>query len=191
VKYRILGVALVSGWDGGYFFLEGFAPDGTGRPRGPAGELELFTAQELIRCEQQGAFDPTSLIDGRERIVASIVRRQGQPQFRAELIRAYSGRCSISNYDVIEALEASHILPYHGPATNRLANGLLLRGDLHTLFDLGLIAIDSSKLDVLIAPPLRKSSYAELAGMKLRVPAEESARPSVPAIDHHRAWTGL
>jgi hypothetical protein len=191
VKYRILGVALVSGWDGGYFFLEGFALDETGRPHGRAGELELLAAQELIRCEAQGDFDPESLIDGRERIVASIVRRQGQPQFRTELIRAYSGRCAISNYDAIEALEASHILPYHGPATNRLSNGLLLRGDLHTLFDLGLIAIDSSNMNVLIAPPLRQSSYAELAGFRLRVPADESARPSVPAIDYHRAWTGL
>ncbi len=191
VRYRILGVAMVSGWDGGYFFLEGFAPDGTGRRRGPAGELELLSAQELLRCEAQGIFDPTSLIDGREKIVASIVRRQGQPKFRAELIDAYSGRCAISDYDVIETLEASHILPYHGPATNRLANGLLLRGDLHTLFDLGLLAIDSSSMDVLIAPPLLESRYADLAGAKLRLPSDESARPSVPAIDHHRFWTGL
>jgi hypothetical protein len=191
VKYRILGVALVNGWDGGYFFLEGFASDGIGRPRGPAGEMELLAAQQLSRFAAEGVFDPTGVVDGRERIIASIVRRQGQPQFRAELIHAYSGRCAISNYDAIEALEASHILPYHGPATNRLPNGLLLRGDLHTLFDLGLIAIDSANLDVLIAPPLRQSSYAELAGARLRVPAQESARPSAPALDHHRAWSGL
>jgi hypothetical protein len=191
VKYHILGVALVNGWDGGYFFLEGFAADGTGRRRGPAAELELLTAQELLRCASLGSFDPTNMVEGRERIVAAIVRRQGQPQFRADLIHAYSGRCAISNYDVIETLEASHILPYHGPATNKLANGLLLRGDLHTLFDLGLIAVDSSTMDVLIAPPLRESSYAEVACVKLRVPAEEAARPSVPALDHHRAWAGL
>jgi len=150
----------------------------------------LFAAQELLRPGTLGAFDPTTLVDGRERIVASIVRRRGQPQFRAELIHAYSGRCAISDYDVLETLEASHILPHHGPATNKPANGLLLRGDLHTLFDLGLIAINSSNMNVLVTHPLLKSSYAGLAGMRLRVPAEESARPSAPALDHHRAWAG-
>lgn len=191
VRYRILGLAMVSGWDGGYFFLEGFAPDGIGRQRGPTAELELLSSQELLRCEAEGVFDPQSLIDGRQRIVASIVQRQGQPKFRSELLDAYGGRCAISDYDAVEALEASHILPYHGPATNHLADGLLLRADLHTLFDLGLLAIESSVMEVLIASPLRESRYADLAGAKLRLPSDESARPSVPAIDHHRAWTGL
>lgn len=191
VRYRILGVALVNGWDGGYFFLEGFALDGLAKRRGPTGELELMSAQELLRCESQGVFNPQSLIDGRRRIVASIVQRQGQPRFRAELLDAYDGRCAITGYDAVEALEGSHILPYHGPATNHLSNGLLLRADLHTLFDLGLFAIESSGMEVLIAPPLRGTRYAELAGAKLRLPSNEAAQPSVPAIDHHRAWTGL
>ena len=191
VRYRILGLAMVNGWDAGYFFLEGFSSSGIGRRKGPAGEIEFLATQERLLCETNGVFDPTSLIDGRQRMVASIVRRQGQPRFRADLIEAYRGRCAISDYDVTETLEAAHILPYHGPATNQLPNGLLLRGDLHTLFDLGLIAVDSSSREVLMAPPLVQSSYAGLAGTKLRDPREDAARPSVLAIDHHRAWTGL
>lgn len=191
VRYRILGLAMVNGWDGGYFFLEGFPSSGIARRRGPAGEFEVFVARERFLCETNGVFDPTSVIDARQRIVASIVRRQGQPKFRADLIEAYRGRCAISNCDVIETLEAAHVLPYHGPATNQLTNGVLLRGDLHTLFDLGLIAVDSSSREVLIAPPLIQSSYGDLAGMKLRDPREVAARPSKPAIDHHRAWAGL
>lgn len=191
VRYRILGLALVNGWDGGYFFLEGFSKSGIGRRRGPSGELEILMSQERLICETGGVFDPASLIDARRRIVASIVRRQGQPKFRAELIDVYRGRCAITDCDVVETLEAAHILPYHGPATNQLPNGLLLRGDLHTLFDLGMIAIDSHNNEILISSPLAQSSYADLAGMKLRDPRDEAARPSVPAIDHHRAWTGL
>ena len=191
VRYRILGLAMVNGWDGGYFFLEGFAASGIGRRRGPAGELEMLVSQEQLLCDTNGVFDPSSLIDGRQRIIASIVRRQGQPKFRAALIEAYRGRCAISDCDVTETLEAAHILPYHGPATNQLPNGLLLRGDLHTLFDLGLIAVDSSSRQILIAPPLAQTSYADLAGTKLRPPREDAVKPSVPAIDHHRAWAGL
>lgn len=191
VRYRILGLAMVNGWDGGYFFLEGFASSGIVRRRGPVGEIEILASQERFLCETNGVFDPSSLIDGRQRIIASIMRRQGQPKFRADLIEAYRGRCAISNCDVIETLEAAHILPYHGPATNQLPNGLLLRGDIHTLFDLGLIAIDSSSREVLIAAPLAQSSYADLAGSRLRDPREEAVKPSIPAIDHHRAWAGL
>jgi len=191
VRYRIQGVALIGGWDGGYFFLEGFAPDGIARERGPLGELEILSDEQARRCSELGVFDPSSIIDGRERIVASIVRRRGQPEFRAELLQAYDGRCAISGYDAAEALEASHILPYHGPATNSIANGLLLRGDLHTLFDLGLIAIDSPTMELLLAPPLMQSSYADLDHVTLRVPRKLSARPSLRAIDQHRAWSGL
>jgi hypothetical protein len=191
VGYRVLGLALVNGWDGGYFFLEGVAADGLARPRGPAGEVELLAAQERALVEASGAVDPARIIDARRRIVASIVRRQGQPRFRAELVAAYGGRCAISGCDAVEALEAAHILPYHGPATNQLPNGLLLRADLHTLFDLGLIAVDSASRTVLLAPPLVESSYTGLAGITLRDPREDAARPSAPAIDHHRAWAGL
>lgn len=191
VRYRILGLAMVNGWDGGYFFLDGLASGDIKRSRGPAVEVEILASQELLVCETQGVFVPKDLIDGRQRIIASIVRRRGQPKFRADLLDAYGGRCAISGYDAVEALEASHILPYHGPSTNQLANGLLLRADLHTLFDLGLLAVDSSGMEVLIAPPLRDSRYAELVGAKLHVPSEETSRPSVPAIDHHRAWSGL
>src|SRR5258708_3518633 len=89
VRYRILGLATVNGWDGGYFFLEGFTSTGLGRSRGPAGELELLASQERLLCVTNGVFDPSSLIDGRQRIVASIVQRQGQPKFRADLLDAY------------------------------------------------------------------------------------------------------
>ena len=109
VRYRVYGVALVGGWDGGYFFLEGFAPDGSARRRGPSGELEILSDQQALLCNEQGVFDPKSVMDGRERIIASIVRRRGQPEFRAELLRVYAGQCAISGCDVPEALEASHI----------------------------------------------------------------------------------
>src|ERR1700722_13744752 len=42
-------------------------------------------------------------------------------------------------------LEAAHITPYMGASTNSLLNGLLLRADIHTLFNLGLISIDPDR----------------------------------------------
>jgi putative restriction endonuclease len=46
----------------------------------------------------------------------------------------------------------AHIMPYMGPATNDVQNGLLLRADVHTLFDLGLIAVEPDPLEVLVTP---------------------------------------
>lgn len=191
VRYRVLGLATVAGWDGGYFFLEGFSPQGLSRGRGPAGEIE-----EIIRRVERtegdgGTFNPTDVIDARERTIAQIVRRRGQVEFRRALLAAYDSRCVLSDCNAIEALEASHIYPYRGPETNAVSNGLLLRADLHSLFDLGLIAIDSENLTVLLAPVLLASSYANLLGRLLRLPSDPATGPSREALHHHRVWSGL
>jgi hypothetical protein len=67
-------------------------------------------------------------------------------------------------------LDASHIVPYLGPETNHPSNGLILRADIHALFDLGLITIDPDSMTVVVAPSLRRSDYASLEGMRLRQP---------------------
>lgn len=139
----------------------------------------------------QGAFDPQNVQDARERTLAAIVRRQGQPQFRQRLLKAYGGRCALSGCDAPEALEAAHIIPFQGHATHHVANGLLLRADLHTLFDLGLLAVDPDTCQVLVADSLMHTTYASLAGAKLRWPAREEDRPSREALAEHRRKSGL
>ncbi|MBW4515261.1 MAG: HNH endonuclease [Timaviella obliquedivisa GSE-PSE-MK23-08B] len=104
--------------------------------------------------EQGDFFNTETLKDARERVLISIVRRQGQSQFRQQLLRVYKGKCAILGNDVEQALEAAHIIPYCGLETNTTSNGLLLRADLHTLFDLNLITIDPQTMKVLIAPKL-------------------------------------
>jgi putative restriction endonuclease len=190
-RYKILGLAIIAGWDGGYFFLEGFAPNGLARPRGPAGELEAIAKSEEKQQESAGTFDPIGVIDARERVMAQIVRRRGQPEFRRQLLAAYGGRCAISGCDAIEALEAAHITPFRGKDTNRADNGILLRADLHTLFDLGLLAINASELTVLLAPALAIGAYAILRGKKIQIPGEANLRPSAAALKAHRDWSGL
>ena len=59
----------------------------------------------------------------------------------------------------MEVLEAAHILPYRGPDTNKVVNGLLLRADVHTLFDSGLIAVDVKNMTVLVDKSLEGSEY--------------------------------
>ncbi len=189
--YRVLGLALVSGWEGGYFFLEGFSPNGVSHGPGPRPEIEAITATEEKAAAASHAFEPDSVVDGRERILASIVRRRGQPEFRQRLLEAYGGRCAISGCDAVEALEAAHIVPYLGPETNHLSNGILLRADLHTLFDLGLLAVDTAEMTVRVAPTVAGTAYGQLIGRKVNLPANGNSAPSKAALDRHRAWAGL
>jgi putative restriction endonuclease len=179
-RYKVLGLAFVREWENGYFNLEGVRPAAT-TPM-PNGALII----EPERDEEP--FDPENLEDARIRVQSSIVRRQGQGRFRSMVLAAYGERCAISDCDLIEAVEAAHIYPYLGKETNVVTNGLPLRSDLHTLYDLGLIAIDSDSMKVLIGPKLYDTVYAALAGAAVRLPARPEQRPNRVALAMHLSW---
>jgi putative restriction endonuclease len=66
--------------------------------------------------------------------------RLGQQSFKAVVLDAYHRRCAISGTHIPPVLQAAHIWPVKNGGENRLANGLLLRSDVHTLFDRGYLA---------------------------------------------------
>lgn len=190
-QYHVLGVATVAGWEEGFFFLEGFSLDGLSHGRSPEAQIDAIVAARRKEETKEVVFKPNSITDARERITASIVQRRGQDEFRKRLLEAYGNRCAITRCNVEEALEAVHIVPYRGPDTNHPSNGLLLRADIHTLFDLGLIAIDTKSMTVLLKSILSHTTYSYLSGRTLTIPREISAQPSNKALDYHRNWAGL
>lgn len=74
-------------------------------------------------------------------IKISLQKRQGQGKFREDIIKFYEGRCAITSCKIEGVLEAAHVKPYCISKENKPENGILLRADLHTLFDLNLIII--------------------------------------------------
>ena len=144
--------------------------------------IEDVQAQE----DEQGGFNPTTVRDGREWVLATIVRRRGQAAFRASLLAAYNSTCPVTGCKVEALLEAAHIIPYLGITTNHIQNGLPLRADIHTLFDLQLLAIDPETLTVLLAPSLIGSEYSELAGRSIGLPTQATHHPSREALRTHR-----
>ena len=152
---------------------------------GPLSQAELLlTASEL---EERGEFVLQDEADARKWVLASIARRQGQPEFRRRLIAAYDGRCALSGCAAEPALEAAHIVPYRGRNSNDVRNGLLLRADLHTLFDRGLLAVVSSTLRATVAHELMHTEYASLDGQALSLPRDTSCHPSPEALKVHLA----
>lgn len=144
-----------------------------------------LTASTVRHPQEEECFDPKNVEDARARIVTSIVRRQGQPEFRRQLLAAYGGKCSITKFDVPEALEAAHIVPYRGVKTNCLANGILLRADIHTLFDLYRLSICPENYMVKLSPELLDTSYKELHGLRITLPVSKDAYPSKDALRQH------
>lgn len=130
-----------------------------------------------------------SLDDARARMMRAVVLRRGQREFRDALLRAYAGRCAITGCTVQDVLEAAHIVPYLGSHTQRADNGLLLRADIHTLFDLGQIWVDPD-MKVRVVDGLRESEYARLEGKLLSLPARREDRPHVRHLEQHRKACG-
>lgn len=139
----------------------------------------------------QEQFNPTDLIDARERVLTSIVQRRGQTNFRQDLLYVYESKCAISNCNVPEALEASHIIPYRGQETNKIQNGILLRADIHTLFDLRLLSIDEEKFSVIISPKLKNTYYSQYEGKVINLPNKLEFYPSKEALKKHRNESNL
>lgn len=131
--------------------------------------------------EDEGAFSISSIQDGREKKLRAIVQRRGQQNFRQKLIDTYVARCAISGCKCIEVLEAAHIIPYNGEETNHVQNGLLLRSDLHTLFDLGLLTVSEDYI-VHLSDSVNDAGYLQYNGRRLFLPEEEKLWPSVIAL---------
>ena len=75
--------------------------------------------------------------------------RLGQGAFRVMVTDAYHRRCAISGEKTLPVLEASHIKPFVQEGPNKTSNGLLLRRDIHTLFDRGYITVtDNYRIEV-------------------------------------------
>jgi putative restriction endonuclease len=141
-------------------------------------------AVPLVPGNAADSFDPDDILDARRRVERSLMQRQGQPAFRQRLLAAYQHRCAITRCDVPEILEAAHIVPYWGPQTNHVQNGLLLRADLHTLFDRGLFGIDATG-QVRLAERLKQSAYGFLDGAVLQLPTLPQDHPSPAALQRH------
>lgn len=114
-----------------------------------------------------------------------VALRQGQPKFRQDLLAAYGGACAVTGTRIESVLEAAHIAPHKGTHTNVVHNGLLLRADVHTLFDLHLLAITDG-LVVRTSPDLAGSLYSEFDGRQLRQPTALEDRPSRDQLAAHR-----
>ena len=144
-------------------------------PSEPNRQDELASVRDEL--EDQEPWDSSDTNEARKRILVSIARRQGQTKFRQVLLNAYDYKCAITGFDAEVALEAAHIIPYVETANNNPSNGLLLRADLHTLFDLNLLAIHPETMQVFLCPALQNTEYQVIHEKQMKLPDNVALRP--------------
>lgn len=151
--------------------------------------LSDIEMQRLRRWRSSAGIPAPELERGKLRRQQQVTLRQGQPEFRERLLLAYEGRCAITACAATEALQAAHIEPYDGRATNSTSNGLLLRADLHSLFDKGLLWIEGD-YSVNLAVEVKDTAYRRLIGSTIALPKRSADRPSKVALRRHRREFG-
>lgn len=107
--------------------------------------IEDYFSPKFGKIFKQVVLNPTDSHDKEfvdETVLTAIKTRRGQRKFREKLLNFYNKSCIVTGCKVQDLLEAAHIIPHSENSNYSESNGLLLRSDIHTLYDLGYLAID-------------------------------------------------
>lgn len=115
--------------------------------------------------------------------------RLGQGAFRILVTDNYQRRCAVTLERTLPALEAAHIRPYADGGTHDPGNGLLLRRDIHSLFDAGYVTV-TPDLKFEVSPRIKEEfengkHYYALHGAPINVPKIAGQRPDHVALSWH------
>jgi putative restriction endonuclease len=116
-------------------------------------------------------------------------RRLGQRSFQAVVLAAYHRRCAITGTAIAPVLQAAHTRPVSEGGEHRIDNGLLLRSDVHTLFDQGYLAVDP-RYRLQVSPRLRADfgngqQYYAQQGQEITLPEVRANRPEREFLQWH------
>ena len=118
-----------------------------------------------------------------------ILPRLGQGTFRVLVTDLYDRRCAITHEKTLPALEAAHIRPYAEGGSHRASNGLLLRRDVHSLFDGGYVTV-TPDYHFEVSGRIREEfsngkHYYALHGQPIELPKTFADRPDRDALRWH------
>lgn len=110
-------------------------------------------------------------------VLRTVRTRKGQGPFRVRMLQKYSSTCAFTGSNHDSALEAAHLYRYADVGEHFEDGGLLLRSDIHKLFDRGLLAVNPKTHSIDLHPDLsHHPSYANLAGKPLQVKVPAGAK---------------
>ncbi|MGH0033144.1 MAG: HNH endonuclease [Myxococcota bacterium] len=159
--------------------------------QGKTYDLTVEPGATMVRRLQEAQRGLRLRDEGTERYgEATLVRpRLGQGSFRVVVTDAYQRRCAITGERVLPVLEAAHVRPYASGGEHSVENGLLLRSDLHTLFDRGYLTITPDR-ELEVSSRIHDEfhngrEYYALGGRRLRPPRSPDQEISAENIHWH------
>ena len=146
-------------------------------------EVELRIRGTRGPSRTREAFGPTEGEYGWQR------RRSGQGVFSARITDAYGRRCAVTGERALPVLEAAHIRPVHLGGEHRFDNGLLLRSDVHKLFDDGYVTI-TPRFEFRVSDQLKEEfddgeTYRPFGQSRIHLPADPECRPGAEFLEWH------
>ena len=144
--------------------------------------------EPLLKVSRQGA-QPIEEPQRRYGEAVAVFPRLGQGSFRLIVTDSYDRRCAFTNSPVLHVLEAAHIRPYSSGGTHTPSNGILLRQDLHTLFDRGYMTVTPNHR-IEVSSRIKEEfhngkEYYALHGENMRLPDCGDRRPSHDFLKWH------
>lgn len=162
----------------------------------PSEDTEVEAAFRLLAMAQAADAAPidyfhpdtTAEMFGDARLVRP---RLGQGGFRASILDAYGRRCAITGHKITPTLQAAHIRPVSEGGQHRVDNGLLLRSDVHTMFDLGFLTVDPN-FALRVSPSLRDEfgngeEFYQREGRVIALPTGSQQQPNREFLEWHGA----
>jgi putative restriction endonuclease len=119
-----------------------------------------------------------------------VLPRLGQGLFRILVTDVYQRRCAITGERTLPVLDAAHIKPYTVVQRHEISNGLLMRSDLHRLFDDGYLTVDPADRRLVVSKRIKEQfengkEYYALEGSPIREPIEPWAKLSTENLEFH------
>jgi putative restriction endonuclease len=116
--------------------------------------------------------------------------RLGQGVFRIAVTDVYQRRCAVTRERTLPILDAAHIRPYAEGGGHNVTNGLLLRTDIHRLFDLGYVTVSTDgrfEVGKRLKDDFENGRhYYDMQGRQISLPRDPQQRPSREALEWHQ-----
>ena len=147
-------------------------------------EIELIPNVYVI-SEWEPALDWELKKANLDKTESEIVNRPGAADFRKIVLDEYENKCAVTGCLTTEVLEVAHIVPYYGVESDDVQNAIVLRSDIHKLFDRGLVkfhyAESKNEMKIMIDSSI-SIDYGFLSEREFFLPKRQDSRPSQSAL---------
>jgi putative restriction endonuclease len=175
-------IRMPQGWSSNIVSFKGYSTDEQeGRLLWDAVQLALHGAASLneVSDQEQARYGEPALVRP----------RLGQGAFRILVTDNYSRRCAVTGERTLPALDAAHIRPFSDGGKHEVSNGILLRRDIHSLFDSGYVTI-TPDLKLEVSRRIKEEfengrHYYAMHGSGLTAPDDPRRRPNLKALQWH------